>query len=108
MDKNMEQIIANFTAACNDLAELVNQRLFNGERDGWYWVGDAVGGICDYGDTDFLGTENMLLILVNNVSYEQYAEWRDANIEYAEKGHINLKSCLLGCRHYMLRTKDKK
>lgn len=106
MDKNTEYIITNFKAACNDLAELVNQQLFHGERNNWYWIGDTAGGICDYGDTDFLETENMLLILGNNVSYEQYEEWRDANIEHEEQGHINLKSWLMGCRHYML-TKKK-
>lgn len=41
----------------------------------------------------------MVLVLQANLTYDEYAEWRDANIKYGEtKGNINLKSWLKGCR----------
>lgn len=94
-----------FENDCNELARLVNKYLFNDERH-WYWVGDYVGGTCDFGDTDFLSPIDMVVILDNNVTYEQYAEWRDANINNIErKGFINLESWIMGCRHDMLADK---
>ena len=87
-----------FENDCNELARLVNKYLFNDERH-WYWVADEVGGICDFGDTDFLTPEEMVLILEHGVSYDDYVEWREANIKYGDtKGRIKLKSWLRGCR----------
>lgn len=97
-----------FENDCNELARLVNKYLFNDERH-WYWVGDYVGGTCDFGDTDFLSPIDMVVILDNNVTYEQYAEWRDANINNIErKGFINLFAWIKGCRHFMLKDKPTK
>ena len=70
---NKEKVIKQFKDACNNLAELVNEQLFEGSRS-WYWVGDEIGGICDFNDTDYFKPEEMVLILENNVSYEVYKE----------------------------------
>lgn len=97
-----------FENDCNELARLVNKYLFNDERH-WYWVDDYVGGTCDFGDTDFLSPIDMVVILDNNVTYEQHAEWRDANINNIErKGFINLFAWIKGCRHFMLKDKQTK
>lgn len=102
------QLIQQFHDACNVLVNAVNVQLFDGMRS-TYWVADEVGGICNFEDTDFLTTEEMVLILKANLTYEEYAEWRDANIEYGEtKGNINLKSWLKGCRFSMIADKPKK
>ena len=99
--------IAAFHKACKDLANRVNEHLFEGCRD-WYWVGDEIGGLCDFNDTDFLKPEEMVLILEKEISYDDYAEWRDANIKYGDtKGHINLQSWIMGCRHSMLADKTR-
>lgn len=106
-DKNVEigRALAKFDTACRDLVNLVNDQLFETSRSP-YWVADEVGGICDFGDTDFLSPIDMVVILDNNVTYEQYAEWRDANINNIErKGFINLESWIMGCRHDMLADK---
>lgn len=101
-------LLQRFENDCNELARLVNKYLFNDERH-WYWVGDYVGGTCYFGDTDFLSPIDMVVILDNNVTYEQYAEWRDANIEYHDtKGYVSLRSWLTGCRHFMLEDKAGK
>lgn len=109
MNRNIEtgRVLANFETACRDLVNLVNDRLFESSRSP-YWVGDVVGGSCDFGDTDFLTPEDMVLLLEYGVTYDDYVEWRDANIKHAEtKGNINLKSWLRGCRHSMMEEKPK-
>ena len=95
---NKPEIINKYKETCNNLVDAINELLFDNCRDP-YWVNDVVGDICDFGDTDFLTPEEMSLILENNMTYEQYAEWRDANLN---NQYINLRSWIKGCRHYML------
>lgn len=102
---NVALAIWRFKASCNVLAKLVNKQLFEDSRD-WYWIGEKPGGSCDFGDTDFLTPEEMVLVLEHRLTYDEYVEWRDANIAYIErKGFINLKSWIMGCRHDMLADK---
>ena len=93
------QAIHDFRDACNRLAELINRRLFEDCRD-WWWVGDEVGGTCCFDDDDYLTPEEMVLILEEGVSYDQYEEWHCANLDHDD--YINLYSWLRGCRHDML------
>lgn len=109
MDKNKEigYYLENFEIACDELAKLISKHLFHQARD-WYWVDDIVGGICDFDGTDSLTPEEMVLILNNDVDYEEYAEWRDANIKHGgTKGFIKLSSWIKGHRHSMLADKPK-
>ena len=92
-------VVREFKNACDDLAELVNMQLFDGCRE-WYWIGDEVGGACDFEETDVLNPEDMVRIIENNMSYDEYVEWREANLDHAQ--YINLKSWLMGLRHAML------
>ena len=86
----------------------MNVQLFDGTRTP-YWVADEVGGVCDFEYTDFITPEEMVLILQANLTYDEYVEWRDANIKYYEtKGNINLESWLRGCRFSMIADKPKK
>ena len=89
----------------NTLAELVNKQLFDGCRQ-WYWIGNEVGGVCDFEDVDVLNLEDMFCIIENNMTYDAYAEWRDANLD--NNRNINLKSWLMGARHDMLKEKEIK
>lgn len=99
--KNKPQLSAveQFKTACNELAASVNQQLFDGCRQ-WYWVGGDVGGVGDFEDVDVLNLEDMVLIIEKNMTYDEYAEWRNANIDNNQ--YINLKSWLMGMRHDML------
>ncbi len=100
-----KEIIKTYENACNLLACSVNKCLFDDSRS-WYWVDNEIGGICDFGDTDFLTSEEMKLILQSDMTYEEYKEWRESNIKYAEsKGVIDLYPWLLGRRHKMLKGK---
>lgn len=92
-------VVREFKKACDDLAELVNEQLFDGCRE-WYWIGDEVGGACDFEECDVLNPEDMMRIIENNMTYDEYAEWRNANLDHAQ--YINLKSWLMGARHDML------
>ena len=93
-----------FKTACNRLATFVNMQLFDGCRK-WYWIGNEVGGACDFEECDVLNPEDMVRIIENGLSYDEYAEWRDANID--NNRYINLKSWLMGARHYMLKEEKK-
>lgn len=97
--RKVPSAVRKFKNACDDLAELVNEQLFDGCRE-WYWICDEVGGACDFEETDVLNPEDMVRIIENNMTYDQYAEWRDANLDHAQ--YINLKSWLMGARHDML------
>ena len=103
MDKKKRELgmlaVSMFHGACTMLATLVNEQLFDGCRE-WYWIGDEVGGACDFEETDVLNPEDMVRIIENGLTYDEYAEWRDANID--NNRYINLKSWLMGARHYVL------
>ena len=96
--------INNFQQSCFDLVEQVNEKLFNGDRPGGYWVGNEVGGTYDFGDTDFLTPEEMMLILLHHMTYEDYSAWREGNLDDTEH-YINLRSWLMGARHEMFSNK---
>ena len=97
------KVVTMFQSYCNQLATLVNDQLFDGCRK-WYWIGDEVGGACDFEETDVLNPDDMVRIIENCMTYDEYAEWRDANID--NNRYINLKSWLMGLRHDML-TEEK-
>lgn len=102
---NKTDEVGLFEVACYELAEKVNKQLFNGERN-WRWVNDVIGDVCDFENADFININEMALIVAKKLSYETYAEWRDANIA-SDKGIINLSSWLKGCRHSMLNERQK-
>lgn len=89
-----------FSNVCNELAGRINHLLFEDSRE-FHWILDIPGGLCDFEDTDLLTPDEMVLILEYNMSYEQYAEWREANLTH--KPTINLRSWLMGLRHEMIK-----
>ena len=100
-----EQVIDAFRRSCNDLAEAINKQLFEGSRV-FYWIGGEAGGTCDFDDIDFLNPDDMVRILKSGMTYDQYAEWRNANVDHQQ--YINLSSWLQGLRHNMLTSKKNK
>ena len=94
--------VVNYWDACEKLVDIINEKLFDDSRDP-YWIGGVCGGLCDFGDTDFLTPEEMTLIIRYEVIYEQYAEWREDNL--ANERKINLLSWLKGARHSMMKVK---
>ena len=100
MNKSQKETIELFKFACNSLATAVNEQLFDGCRK-WYWIGNEVGGLCDFEDCDVLKPEDMVRIIENNMTYDEYAEWREANLN--NNYYIHLKSWLMGERHDMFK-----
>ena len=99
MKYKKNQVLTSYRKACDMLVGAVNERLFEGFRSP-YWVADIVGGVCNFDDTDFFTPNEMALILQNDVTYEQYAEWREARIEHYGKGaYVSLHAWLKGCRY---------
>lgn len=104
IDSQSKICIQQFKDSCNKIAELINQHLFDGCRK-WYWIGADVGGVCNFENTDFLNTEDMVRILDNDMDYDDYVEWRNANIDNNQ--YINLKSWLMGARHTMFKHSNE-
>lgn len=102
---NNKSIIKAFNTACNNLVQAVNEQLYDGKCKP-YWIGDEVGGLCDFEEYMILSTTDMVLIIENNLTYEQVSEWINAGVDYnfgREKTHyINLQSWLMGARYDML------
>lgn len=112
-EKRDNMAIDFYNRACDMLARRTSYHLFadrdDPEDDGreFYWIGDDVGGLCDFGDCDILTPDDMVRILRDNVPYDKYAEWRDASLEQPHNApHINLRSWLMGAR-YDLFNNDK-
>ena len=103
-NENKNMVVTMFHSYCNQLATLVNDQLFDGCRK-WYWIGDEVGGACDFEETDVLNPEDMVRIIENGLTYDEYAEWREANLNNGR--YINLKSWLMGLRHDMLKEENE-
>lgn len=98
--------IYQYEKGCNNLADTLNKHLFGGSKEK-YWIDNEVGGVCDFGGSDFLSPADMVLILEHDTTYDEYSEWRDANFGNHYKDYVNLKSWLMGCRHEMLNNKPK-
>ena len=99
MKLKQKEIVQKYKNSCNKLEEIVNQQLFDGCRR-WYWIGEDVDGACDFDECDILNPEDMVRIVENGLTYDQYAELREANLD--DGRYINLKSWLMGLRHDML------
>lgn len=97
--------IREYREACENLKEAVNEQLFEGGRTP-YWIGDEVGGLCDFEGYMILSATDMVLIIEHDLTYEQVSEWINAGVDYnfgREKTHyINLQSWLMGARYDML------
>ena len=106
MNKGLNTYIINiYRAACENLKDVVNDQLFEGGRTP-YWIGDEVGGLCDFEEYMILSTTDMVFIIENNLTYEQVMEWIDAGVDYnrereSEK-YINLDAWIKGERYEML------
>ena len=106
MNKDLNKYNINiYRAACENLKEAVNNQLFEGGRTP-YWIGDEVGGLCDFEEYIILSATDMVLIIEHDLTYEQVSEWINAGVDYnfgREKTHyINLQSWIMGARYNML------
>lgn len=97
--------ISAYREACENLKDAVNEQLFEGGRSP-YWIGDEVGGLCDFEGYIILSATDMVLIIEHDLTYEQVSEWINAGVDYnrereGEK-YINLDAWIKGERYEML------
>ena len=97
--------ISAYREACENLKDAVNEQLFEGGRSP-YWIGDEVGGLCDFEEYMILSTTDMVIIIENNLTYEQVSEWINAGVDYNRgregEEYINLDAWIKGERYEML------
>lgn len=97
--------ISAYREACENLKDAVNEQLFEGGRSP-YWIGDEVGGLCDFEEYMILSTTDMVIIIENNLTYEQVSEWINAGVDYnfgrENEEYINLNAWIKGARYEML------
>ena len=100
-----KSIIKAFNTACNNLAQAVNEQLFDGKCSP-YWIADVVGGLCDFGGYVVLSPIEMVLIIDHHLTYDQVMEWIDAGVDYNRERegeeYINLDAWIKGERYEML------
>ena len=102
---NNKSIIKAFSTACNNLAQAVNEQLFDGKCT-FCWIADEVGGLCDFGGYVVLSPIEMVLIIDHHLTYDQVMEWIDAGVDYNRERegeeYINLDAWIKGARYEML------
>ena len=96
--------ISAYREACENLKDAVNEQLFEGGRSP-YWIGDEVGGLCDFEGYIILSATDMVLIIEHDLTYEQVMEWIDAGVDYnrgrEDEKYINLDAWIKGERYEM-------
>lgn len=98
-----EQIIDSFEKSCNDLAMEVNKSLFRGNEE-FFWVGNQVGDLCCYTNMVALSTNDMILILKENISCDEVLKWWEDSSK--DKPFLNLKAWHMGLRHEMMKKQS--
>lgn len=102
MDKNrLNELNKAYEKACNDILKAFAEEYYV-DVDKDCWVGDNVGDIVCVCDKFFLSMQDILLMLNNNVSWEEYFDFYHYNQDCAYLGlHIiNLRSWLGGAIRY--------
>lgn len=90
-----EDAIHFFEVGCQQMAELVNNHLFEGCAD-IHWIGDRYD-LCDFSGEWWLTPDEMRQILESGLSAESFYEWWNYNLHHAYTP-INLSSWIMGLR----------
>lgn len=102
---------AAYEAVCEAYAQRLCAQLGFMNSDDAYWVGDERGGTLQLSDNYFLGMEDIVLIVDNAMSYEDFDEWYTQWIDYdmeagePKPNRINLWSWLKGARPDIINPK---
>lgn len=109
MAKDMEQVNNlryNFDAAVTAYEKELCERW--GITDGYWVAGDRYGIFCFFNE-DNISLGEMIYIVENDLSYDEYAKWRNYNIKASEYKfhHINIQSWHLGCPRVPQETFDR-
>lgn len=101
---------AAYEAVCEAYAQRLCAQLGFINREDSYWVGDERGGTLQLSDNYFLGMEEIVLIVDNAMSYEDFDEWYTQRTDIDENGEcvygINLWSWFKGARPDIINPKE--
>lgn len=99
--KNLEIINNNYKFACNDILNAFI-REYNLDSNTKYWVCDTVGGTAMINEEYFFTVEEMLLMLNNNILFDEYLKFVDYNTDCDLLGlnTMDLKSWIKGSPRY--------
>ena len=99
----------NYENACNAyLLALANMWEWDCKSYG-FWIGDDVGGVYSYGDSTFIGMDDIIYCVENNISESAYIEWQEYCLWAKDFYQIvpNLKSWCMGCQRVDKATQEK-
>lgn len=102
MDKNrLKELNDAYEKACNDILNAFAKKYYV-DVDKDCWVGDNVGDIVCVSEEFFISMQDILLMLNNDVSWEEYFDFYHYNQDCAYLGlhTINLRSWLVGAIRY--------
>ena len=91
------EVLENYNNACNDVVKAFSERyeVNVSEED---WVAGEVGGAICINEEFFVGMEILIIMLKNNVPWEEFLRWWDYNMDANLLGlnTINFVSWLTG------------
>ena len=61
------------------------------DKDNVYWIGGDMTGVCGIGDY-YVGLSDMVLVVDNKISGEDYIDWYWTYVAENNKDYINLRS----------------
>jgi len=99
----------NYENACNAyLLALANMWEWDCKSYG-FWIGDDVGGVYSYGDSTFIGMDDIIYCVENNISESAYIEWQEYCLWAKDFDQTvpNLKSWCMGCPRVDVATQEK-
>ena len=98
-DAVKRELKGQWKLACNGyLVELL--RMWELDAYYGYWIGEEIGGVCDYGGGMFtIGMDDIIYCVEHDIGREQYIEWQEYCCDASEFGFDmpNLKSWMMGC-----------
>lgn len=97
-----------YERVCNSYKSAI-ERMWDLNPACGYWIADQVGEVYDNGGFVTLNLLEMIYCVEHDISWEEYDEWSQYNIQAHEYGFdfINLKSWHMGCPRVSQEEFDK-
>lgn len=99
-DEEFKLLFNRYKSSCNDLVRLFADRyeVSVGSDD---WVAGDVGGTICINEEFFLNMDEIIFMMKNGVSWDEFLRWWDYNLDahYLGLNSINLRSWIMGAPH---------
>jgi len=96
-DEELNCVIERYKTSCNDIIKLFADR-YEVCVSADDWVSGDVGGVICINEEFYLNMEEVILMLKNDVSWDEFLRWWDYNLDAHDLclNAINLRSWLMG------------